>query len=175
MAGAGFEPAKAEPRRLQRLPFDRSGTPPGRPQDSDQPRAENRGRPASTSNSAYFGPPRTTPVPAATASAGMNHRRPSATTTKQAVAPRCAEALHEAAPALVSTSGAEHDFRSLIAVAGRGLDLDTLQRGSVVENQIAVRAMADAVEDPVALRAQPLHRRSSARSPCCRGDMRFIV
>jgi hypothetical protein len=29
MAGAGFEPAKAEPRRLQRLPFDRSGTPPG--------------------------------------------------------------------------------------------------------------------------------------------------
>ena len=29
MAGAGFEPAKAEPQRLQRCPFDRSGTPPG--------------------------------------------------------------------------------------------------------------------------------------------------
>jgi hypothetical protein len=29
MAGAGFEPAKAEPMRLQRIPFDRSGTPPG--------------------------------------------------------------------------------------------------------------------------------------------------
>ncbi len=29
MAGAGFEPAKAEPTRLQRVPFDRSGTPPG--------------------------------------------------------------------------------------------------------------------------------------------------
>src|SRR5207244_12186626 len=31
MAGAGFEPAKAEPRRLQRRPFDRSGTPPNLP------------------------------------------------------------------------------------------------------------------------------------------------
>src|ERR1035438_4260519 len=29
MAGAGFEPAKAEPRDLQSRPFDRSGTPPG--------------------------------------------------------------------------------------------------------------------------------------------------
>ena len=29
MAGAGFEPAKAEPTRLQRVPFDRFGTPPG--------------------------------------------------------------------------------------------------------------------------------------------------
>jgi hypothetical protein len=29
VAGAGFEPAKAEPVRLQRTPFDRSGTPPG--------------------------------------------------------------------------------------------------------------------------------------------------
>jgi hypothetical protein len=28
MAGGGFEPPKAEPRRLQRRPFDRSGTPP---------------------------------------------------------------------------------------------------------------------------------------------------
>jgi hypothetical protein len=28
VAGAGFEPAKAEPTRLQRVPFDRSGTPP---------------------------------------------------------------------------------------------------------------------------------------------------
>src|SRR5258708_6338730 len=29
MAGAGFEPAKAEPHDLQSCPFDRSGTPPG--------------------------------------------------------------------------------------------------------------------------------------------------
>gem|GEM_PF-5204637 len=29
MAGAGFEPAKAEPCGLQPHPFDRSGTPPG--------------------------------------------------------------------------------------------------------------------------------------------------
>jgi hypothetical protein len=29
MAGAGFEPAKAEPRDLQSRPFDRSGIPPG--------------------------------------------------------------------------------------------------------------------------------------------------
>ena len=29
MAGEGFEPSKAEPTRLQRVPFDRSGTPPG--------------------------------------------------------------------------------------------------------------------------------------------------
>src|SRR5919112_417578 len=29
MAGAGFEPAKAEPPDLQSGPFDRSGTPPG--------------------------------------------------------------------------------------------------------------------------------------------------
>jgi hypothetical protein len=28
MAGEGFEPSKAEPTRLQRVPFDRSGTPP---------------------------------------------------------------------------------------------------------------------------------------------------
>ncbi len=30
MAGAGFEPAKAEPSDLQSDPFDRSGIPPGR-------------------------------------------------------------------------------------------------------------------------------------------------
>src|SRR6266540_1690008 len=29
MAGEGFEPSKAVPTRLQRVPFDRSGTPPG--------------------------------------------------------------------------------------------------------------------------------------------------
>ena len=29
VAGAGFEPAKAEPTNLQSVPFDRSGTPPG--------------------------------------------------------------------------------------------------------------------------------------------------
>ena len=29
MAGGGFEPPKAEPMRLQRIPFDRSGIPPG--------------------------------------------------------------------------------------------------------------------------------------------------
>jgi hypothetical protein len=29
VAGEGFEPSKAEPTRLQRVPFDRSGTPPG--------------------------------------------------------------------------------------------------------------------------------------------------
>ena len=31
MAGAGFEPAKAEPSDLQSDPFDRSGTPPEAP------------------------------------------------------------------------------------------------------------------------------------------------
>jgi hypothetical protein len=31
VAGGGFEPPKAEPMRLQRIPFDRSGTPPGGP------------------------------------------------------------------------------------------------------------------------------------------------
>ncbi len=30
VAGAGFEPAKDEPRGLQPRPFDRSGTPPSR-------------------------------------------------------------------------------------------------------------------------------------------------
>jgi hypothetical protein len=39
MAGAGFEPAKAEPTRLQRVPFDRSGTPPGVRDDSDHGRS----------------------------------------------------------------------------------------------------------------------------------------
>src|SRR5215217_1545597 len=32
VVGAGFEPAKAEPTGLQPVPFDRSGTPPGRPE-----------------------------------------------------------------------------------------------------------------------------------------------
>ena len=36
MAGAGFEPAKAEPQRLQRCPFDRSGTPPGGCESNDE-------------------------------------------------------------------------------------------------------------------------------------------
>src|SRR5207248_10431627 len=34
VAGAGFEPAKAEPYGLQPHPFDRSGTPPGRSESS---------------------------------------------------------------------------------------------------------------------------------------------
>ena len=44
MAGAGFEPAKAEPTRLQRVPFDRSGTPPGAVQEfrAYRPRAGTR-------------------------------------------------------------------------------------------------------------------------------------
>lgn len=92
VAGAGFEPAKAEPPDLQSGPFDRSGTPPGRSEDSDQVWTENSGRPASTSKSAYFGPPRRTPVPADTASAGMNHRLPSATTTNRRSQ---REALHD--------------------------------------------------------------------------------
>src|SRR5205085_9733073 len=36
MAGAGFEPAKAEPTDLQSVPFDRSGIPPGRPESSER-------------------------------------------------------------------------------------------------------------------------------------------
>src|SRR3954467_510966 len=43
MAGAGFEPAKAEPMRLQRIPFDRSGTPPGVGQ-STEPRLRDGGK-----------------------------------------------------------------------------------------------------------------------------------
>ena len=62
MAGAGFEPAKAEPWRLQRHPFDRSGTPPRAAQSSDQAaRATSKGRSRSTSNAAYFGPPSKSP------------------------------------------------------------------------------------------------------------------
>ena len=34
MAGPGFEPGKAEPMRLQRIPFDRSGIPPGASESS---------------------------------------------------------------------------------------------------------------------------------------------
>ena len=37
VAGEGFEPSKAEPTRLQRVPFDRSGTPPGSQENSDRP------------------------------------------------------------------------------------------------------------------------------------------
>src|SRR5271155_2762682 len=82
MAGAGFEPAKAEPMRLQRIPFDRSGTPPERVEDSGQPPSgERRGRPASISNAAYFGPPSASPEPAHTRCDGMYQRRPSATST----------------------------------------------------------------------------------------------
>src|SRR5271155_6246059 len=43
MAGEGFEPSKAEPTRLQRVPFDRSGTPPGAGQFIE--RARRPGRP----------------------------------------------------------------------------------------------------------------------------------
>jgi hypothetical protein len=39
MVGAGFEPAKAEPTGLQPVPFDRSGTPPGRRQSLAAPPA----------------------------------------------------------------------------------------------------------------------------------------
>ena len=42
MAGAGFEPAKAEPRDLQSRPFDRSGIPPGAAESSDETRRTNR-------------------------------------------------------------------------------------------------------------------------------------
>src|SRR5690349_3297651 len=76
MAGAGFEPAKAEPRDLQSRPFDRSGTPPSRVEHSDQACSrDGNGRPGSTSNLAYFGPPRCTLVPPSTTFAGMNQRR----------------------------------------------------------------------------------------------------
>src|SRR5438270_786953 len=81
MAGAGFEPAKAEPRDLQSRPFDRSGTPPRRVEHSDHPRTANRnGRPGSISNLEYFGPPTSTAVPP-TSCAGMSPRRPSPTRT----------------------------------------------------------------------------------------------
>ncbi len=43
LAGAGFEPAKAEPQRLQRCPFDRSGTPPEAAESSVGARANQRG------------------------------------------------------------------------------------------------------------------------------------
>src|ERR1700760_1099134 len=81
VAGGGFEPPKAEPSRLQRDPFDRSGTPPGRSQNSDQACLGGSRRPGSTSKPAYLGPPSKTPLPPPTADAGMNHRRPSATST----------------------------------------------------------------------------------------------
>src|SRR5439155_25831672 len=78
VAGAGFEPAKAEPTRLQRVPFDRSGTPPGRIEHSDQrDSGDGSGRPGSISNSEYFGPPTRSPVPPETTPAGVNHRPPS--------------------------------------------------------------------------------------------------
>src|SRR5207248_1543704 len=50
MAGAGFEPAKAEPMRLQRIPFDRSGTPPSDPECTYHAAiAATNGRPGSIS------------------------------------------------------------------------------------------------------------------------------
>src|SRR5436190_19569221 len=42
IAGAGFEPAKAEPMRLQRIPFAPSGTPPGGRQCSHTRRGHER-------------------------------------------------------------------------------------------------------------------------------------
>ena len=84
VAGAGFEPAKAEPPDLQSGPFDRSGTPPGRVEHSDQLESfDDSGRPRSTSNSAYFGPPTRSPVPPETTPAGMNHRLPSPARTNR--------------------------------------------------------------------------------------------
>src|SRR6266516_5535015 len=83
MAGAGFEPAKAEPTRLQRVPFDRSGTPPNPIEHSDQRGSVNgSGRPGSISNSEYFGPPRRSLAPPSTSPAGINQRLPSPTKTK---------------------------------------------------------------------------------------------
>src|ERR1700760_2767840 len=36
VAGPGFDPGKAEPMRLQRIPFDRWGIPPGAPESSER-------------------------------------------------------------------------------------------------------------------------------------------
>ena len=47
------------------------------------PEAASNGRPGSTSNAAYFGPPSRIAVPPATSAAGMNQRLPSATCAKR--------------------------------------------------------------------------------------------
>ena len=65
MAGAGFEPANSERPNLQSGAFDRSATPPGAfslaREPGLTPDARVADRPASTSNSAYFGPPSVSP------------------------------------------------------------------------------------------------------------------
>src|SRR6202030_3768521 len=83
MAGAGFEPAKAEPIGLQPIPFDRFGTPPSGTQHSGRRYSPGGSpRPGSTSNWAYFGPPSSTLAPPPTAAAGTNQRCPSPVNTK---------------------------------------------------------------------------------------------
>ncbi len=89
VAGAGFEPAKAEPMRLQRIPFDRSGTPPG-PHTRGRVRiATPHRRVAPEAGRTRFRSARTSALrgrcafPPPTSEAGMNQRRPSPTTTNR--------------------------------------------------------------------------------------------
>jgi hypothetical protein len=158
MAGAGFEPAKAEPSRLQRDPFDRSGTPPGpssiaikrgwstaaaapaRPQTRRSWAAEEE-RCSAANHSGWDEP-----------SPAIGHK------DKEAVAAARAEPLDEATPAAVPATRAHHDPPASVLALGTRLDLHAQQRVAIFGDQVAVRAVPDWEPNAIALRAEPLHR-----------------
>src|SRR5215211_1530922 len=75
---------RLQPSRLQRDPFGRSGIPPSQTSfDSRAASLGGMGSPPSTSNLAYFGPPRGIAEPPPSAREGMNQRRPSRTSAKR--------------------------------------------------------------------------------------------
>src|SRR3954471_16940652 len=116
MAGAGFEPAKAEPWRLQRHPFDRSGTPPGVGQCTQSGFGDDGQRVIGLD---FVG--RVLRAAEPDAGATVDRRRRNEPTPaiadmhEEVVAVRPVEMLHEATPALVSAPRGDHHLPTAVA------------------------------------------------------------
>ena len=108
MAGAGFEPGKAEPRDLQSRPFDRSGIPPGGP---SLVAATRSGRKRPGRLDLEFGvlrTPKQQPGPAFDRPGRDVPASPISNVDENDVAARLVESFDEPAPALVATARRKH-------------------------------------------------------------------
>jgi hypothetical protein len=154
MAGAGFEPAKAEPTDLQSVPFDRSGIPPGALSLARHRRVE--------WNTALDFEPlvlRAAEVEAATATHlwGWNQPPPAITNyDEEVVVLRRIQCLDQPTPTAVTAAGAEGDAPTTVLKVRRRLDLHSFWAFAPIGNEVKVRVVVkQRYEDRGAAFAEP--------------------
>ncbi len=173
MAGAGFEPAKAEPQRLQRCPFDRSGTPPGALSlTSGVLRSSARGRRASLQRLAALDLVlrilRTTEDDPAAASYRRSRYVPPAAVAdmdEDRIASRGVETLDDPIPALIPASCTQRHHETIpIPTRGR-LHLNAHQLVPKVSDQVVIGSRQDRYPYGRARADESLHRRKLVGIP----------